>query len=316
MISLVTPSFIKIKYKPEDNILIETNFGKSNSSLKKKSLYGVDNGEDDEEGNTIVRDSETLNQEKLKLKNAAIEKFNEFNKMRNKLNKNKTGVKYTDSDEEIINEVELYKEQIGAEIKDDLADKRQAFLKMAAQQKLNNEKESELGKVQSGLIMPKKEVREKSYFSEIVENLNTTYEPDKYGQLNKLMNKKMEEKKDNKIQKIIDYSQGGLQTFKKQEEVKVEIQNEDDEEIEFNDDDTFTNKKRNRIVIEPKSKLVQPKQYSAMRKPPNRNEYDNNDLYDYDAMNIPGENSNFQYHDLSTKKYNKTDSKSRNLYEY
>ena len=318
MISLVTPSFIKIKYNPNESIVehgIPSNFNK----ITKDS----ENSDDNEDNtNTFVRDNDTLNSERKKYKNSVNEKFDQFNKMRSKLQKNKTGVKYTDSDEEIINEVEMYKEQIGAEIKDSLVDKREAFLKnVAQQQKLNNQKDSEFNKVESGLIKKKEATGEKSYFNEIVGNIGTTYDPEKYGELNKLMSQKVEEKKDNKINKNIDYSTGGLQTFQNdtdpnQNEIQ-KFSNYDDREVDLEDEDEFISKKRNRIVIEPKSKiLIQPKQYSAMRRPPNRNDYDyNEDPYDYDSTNIPGDNKFSEYHDLSLKK-TVNDSKRKNLYEY
>ena len=83
------------------------------------------------------------------------------------------------------------------------------------------------------------------------------------------------------------------------------------------DDDNFIQKKRNRIVIEPTPKSKIPKQYGVMKRPPNRNDYDyNEDPYDFDSSNIPGDrnNSYIKYEDLGTKKYES--GKSKNVYEY
>jgi hypothetical protein len=130
-----------------------------------------------------------------------------------------------------------------------------------------------------------------------------------------LLYEKQNERKDNKIDKKIDYSHGGLQTFKRNEEnINEEIAeyNEDNDNADF--DDEFINKKRARIVIEPKKQKI----YGAVKidnkKSSNFNfDYTNND-FDYDSTFIPGMGS-LDEDNLEVKKSIK-DSVKKNIYDY
>jgi hypothetical protein len=172
-ISHVTPSHIKIKYKSPDEMLKEhfkpVEVRKDELELKKRNITSI---------------ADTLQQ---------------FNKFKKKL----ADQKFVDSDEEIIDEINNYKDNLTKEIYDeDFMQKKMEFKK--AMMKNNSDFDEGQG---GGLIKPK------SYFEEIVEHIGEEYNPSKYTGIHTALEQRSK-KQDIKV----DYSTGGLQTFNKEVE--------------------------------------------------------------------------------------------------
>lgn len=234
---MATPSHIKIKFKTDEELLLEkeSNLQNIQNSLAQKEKQKAEkNFEDEEESNAlgIKRDQDALDKEQRR-KKKAFSVFDVVNKMNEKI-KIESTKKFTDSDEEILDEVKQFKESIGREIQDELKQKTEDFKKMAL--KINceiTEKDSLLHNKTGGLITNTNKSdlhainnsnnnviannNSKTYFEEIIGNIGQgEFDIEKYQEINKVLTRKNESKWDKRKQTTeIDYSKGGLQTFEK-----------------------------------------------------------------------------------------------------
>jgi pSer/pThr/pTyr-binding forkhead associated (FHA) protein len=321
LISFVTPSFIKIKFKDDANKPL---VGPTVPVNTEKAEF-VDNNEDIEQAHNVKslsRDTEALKnpQQQMKKKKKEgnlIEYLQKFDKMKKKW-QNQAFKKFTDSDEEILEEAETFKNRIDEEIADELKEKRKVVLKEIEKLKMYQEKFGEKGKEEEeesgGLIIKKKTKEEgNSYFNEIINNIGKTeFDIGNYSSLNSLINKKQDDKNKKKIDKNIDYSVGGLQTFLDENLKQLDPQNKEvkymDDDVDFlEDNENFHKKKRERYIEAPTNKLPK-KVYGVTPKPVSRNQDDQDEEYDYDAVFIPQDKYS-KGHDLSgnERKYRKNE---------
>ena len=197
--------------------------------------------------------------------------------------------KFTDSDEEIMEEVDNFKEIIAREVDKDESFKKKVeeFKKnMTLQKNKTDDNENHKG----GLILDnrldnkrKEKVlnRSENIFGEIVQNLsNAEFNMNNYSEIRNVIHKKKDERVTQQNAEI-DYSKGGLQTFTNY----------------LNDQETnndLLNLKREREM------------YGPTKKPQNRNMEEENeaDLNDYDAIYTVGEKIRTE-HDVSSNPYTK-----------
>jgi hypothetical protein len=179
LISLVTPSYIKIKYKSAEELEREKEQQQFKQPERRDELY-------DTKKKNVATISDTLQQ---------------FNKFKRKLAEQN----YVDSDEQIIDEINNYKDTLTRELYDEEFTKRTEEFKKTLLKGKNDFDDNEVE--EGGLIKPK------NYFEEIVDNIGEEFNISKYSGIKSVMEKKAEKKQDAQI----DYSIGGLQTFKKEE---------------------------------------------------------------------------------------------------
>ena len=269
---------------------------------------------------SLIRDTAALlNPELIKKQKKTdgnlVDYLNKFDKMKKKY-QGQTFKKFTDSDEEVLEEAETYKNRIDVEIADDLKEKRKVVLKEIEKLKIYKEKMAEKSKEDEevgGLIIKKKlDEDNNSYFDEIITNIGNDFDMNNYSHLNTIINKKQDDKNKKRIDKNIDYSVGGLQTFlnQNQTEVNPEIKHtEEEKDLDFTDEnDMFQKKKRERYIEVNSNSMVRKKVYGVTPKPVSRNQVQNDEEYDYDATFITQEQFSKGY-DLTSKekKYKKAD---------
>jgi pSer/pThr/pTyr-binding forkhead associated (FHA) protein len=321
LISFVTPSFIKIKFKDDGNKPL---VGPTVPVNTEKAEF-VDDNEDTEQAHNVKslsRDTEALKNpqpqiKKKKKEGNLIEYLQKFDKMKKKW-QNQAFKKFTDSDEEILEEAETFKNRIDEEIADELKEKRKVVLKEIEKLKIYQEKLSEKGRddeeESGGLIIKKKPKEEgSSYFNEIINNIGKTeFDIGNYSNLNSIINKKQDDKNKKKIDKNIDYSVGGLQTFLDENLKQLDSQNKEvkymDDDVDFlEENENFQKKKRERYIEAPSNKLPK-KVYGVTPKPVSRNLDDQDEEYDYDAVFIPQDKYS-KGHDLTgnERKYRKNE---------
>ena len=282
---------------------------------------------DDEESNAlgIVRDQETLDKEKKKKKNSSVlDVVNKIKKINQKI-QIESMKKFTESDEEILDEVQQYKEKIDREIEDDIKIKKEEFKKIAM--KNIEYKDENINKAVGGLISNPEKRKEKAedltYFEEIINNINQeNFDIEKYTGINKLLTKKNDDKWDKRNnQEEVDYSKGGLQTFEKKKEFGLILNKPKTEEDYFDEEEEqnvygdysqeyLLNKKRVRNNTQENLCLnglnVQKKVYGATLKPKSRNvDEEDIDEKEVDAFFMPSEKCNME-HDINTNPF-KTD---------
>ena len=206
-----------------------------NSLAQKQKTIKAPINSDDEELNAlgVRRDQDDLDKER-KRKNQSVS--NVFNKMNQKI-QIESLKKITDSDEEMLGEVENYKEYIGREIEGEMKQKTEEFKKIALKNNNENtEKDTIYTAKAGGLItnMNKKDEKNISddntynnnnvnnknsntYFEEIIGNIGQgEFDINKYSEINKVLTRKNEVKWDKRNQNAeVDYTKGGLQTFDK-----------------------------------------------------------------------------------------------------
>jgi len=288
LLSLVTPSYLKIKASnpSEDKNLKE-------SYMRKEQSIRSSDG-------SIIRDQGTLDKEKThnKKKNlkSVADTIAKLTKIRKKMEVENFNKKFTDSDEEIIEEVQNFRETLGKEVVMDesFRKKLEEFKKNLNNPKSKNDDSEDIYK--GGLILDKRsdarkqdqnKFKNENLFSEIIDNLNTKdFNLENYSEIRNVLYKKKEDKA-NKKNIEIDYSKGGLQTFQNY----------------LNDLESRTgllNNKRER------EKGI----YGPSKKPEDRNqeeETNQTDDNDYDAIYTVGEKMT-EEHDISSnpfKKYNR-----------
>jgi hypothetical protein len=258
LLSLVTPSHIKIKYKGDEEI--EKNITKPQVVTSESKL--------------------PQDQNKKKKSESIAETVNRLNKMSKKLSQ-ENGRKVTDSDEELMGVVENYKDMIGKEVEMDenFQRKIEEFKRSINHGSKKESKEED----KAGLIVnmsnnsqhDKKDnsAFRENLFEEIVNNLsNPNFDIGNYNLINKFFNTK-DKNKQSSIE--IDFSSGGLQTFKS--------------------DSDFTQRKRDR----------EDKKYGVTPRPQERNvqeQAEENDENDYDVIYTVGENMGKE-HDLNVNRY-------------
>jgi hypothetical protein len=258
LLSLVTPSHIKIKYKGDEEI--EKNITKPQVVTSESKL--------------------PQDQNKKKKSESIAETVNRLNKMSKKLSQ-ENGRKFTDSDEELMGVVENYKDMIGKEVEMDenFQRKIEEFKRSINHGSKKESKEED----KAGLIVSlnnnsqhdKKDnsAFRENLFEEIVNNLsNPNFDIGNYNLINKFFNTK-DKNKQSSIE--IDFSSGGLQTFKS--------------------DSDFTQRKRDR----------EDKKYGVTPRPQERNvqeQAEENDENDYDVIYTVGENMGKE-HDLNVNRY-------------
>lgn len=282
LLSLVIPSHLKIKATNDDKNI--------------KDFYKKDHGNNQITHNTIVRDQGTLDKEKThKKKNieTVADTIAKLNKIRKKMELANFNKKFTDSDEEIIEEVDNFKELLTKEaVMDENFQKKIEEFKRNINNKSNHLEDVEDNQ-KGGLILdPRTKTRVKEYikpknenlFGEIIENLNKSeFNMSNYSEIQNVLIKKSEEKASKKNMEI-DYSKGGLQTFHNYLN-------------EMESRSGLLNNKRGREI------------YGPSKKPESRNtqeKVNQDDLNDYDAIYTVGERIT-QEHDVSSnpfKKYN------------
>jgi DNA repair exonuclease SbcCD ATPase subunit len=178
LISLVTPSHIKIKYKDEHEQLRQQARSIPNPDLKNDEIH------DDK---------------KRKKMTSMVDTIQQFTKLKKKVSLQK----HVDSDDEIIEEMNNYQESLGREVNDaDFMQKKEEFKKalIKAKEEFENQEEEQSG----GLIKSSN----KNYFEEIIENIGEEFNPNKYAGIQTAL-----DKKDRGQQFNIDFSVGGLQSF-------------------------------------------------------------------------------------------------------
>ena len=319
LISFVTPSFIKIKFKDDAKKPI---VGPTVPVPSERTEY-LDTNEDVEykhNSTSLMRDTDALlnpemPKKKKKLEGNLVEYLHKFDKMKKKY-QGQVLKKFTESDEEILDEAESYKNRIDVEIADDLKEKRKVVLKEIEKLKIHKEKMAdnpkEAGDETGGLIIKKKPKDDKNiYFDEIIQNIgNTDFNIDNYSNLNSLINKKQDDKNKNKIDKNIDYSIGGLQTFLNEnlkETSRKDVKYMDDDMDFVDQNDVYHKRKRERYNDINENK-PQKRIYGVTPKPLSRNQNDNDEEYDYDAVFLPQDHFK-KGHDISgnEKKYRKNE---------
>jgi len=343
---LATPSHIKIKFKSDEELLREkeTNLQNIQNSLaQKEKQKSHTNAEYDEESNAfgIKRDQEALDKEMRKRKkNFSV--FDAVNKMNEKI-KIESTKKFTDSEEEILDEVKLYQESIGREIEDEMKHKAEEFRKVALKSTTENtDKDAFLNNKAGGLITNTNKNNSsggnRTYFEEIIGNIGQgEFEIDKYKEINKVLTRKNEEKWDKRNQTAeIDYSKGGLQTFDKSKQGKKEygllLNNSDNkndstgndyEEAYFDEEEenelkelqgdvyaeSLLSRKRNREELANPFLEFAPKKkvFGAPQKPKSRNiQEEDVDENDYEAFHMPQDKFKVE-HDINTSYLYKRD---------
>ena len=280
LLSLVTPSHLKLT--------------QSNNEINIKEYYKKEKLKFDA-SNSIVRDQGTLDKEKSLSKKKNVESIADtmikIGKIKRRMEDAYNSKKFTDSDEEIMEEVDNFKDIIAKEVEKDegFRKKVEEFKKTLIIQKNKTEEIQENQK--GGLILDsrienkrKEKVvpRNENIFGEIVQNLkNSEFNIDNYSDIRNVIHKKKEERTSQQNVEI-DYSKGGLQTF-----------NNYLKDQETNNG--LLNIKREREV------------YGATKKPQNRNmlEEDNeNELNDFDAIYTVGEKISTE-HDISSNPFRK-----------
>jgi len=290
------------------------NLEKQNNQKKySENQMSAQNKQEESNSLGIKRDQETLDKEKKKKKNISI--FDVVNKMNEKI-KIESTKKFTDSDEEILDEVKQLQEKIGKEIEDEMKTKTEEFKKIALKNSLEiKERNSDLtNKNIGGLITNNKNIyqskndenynQQNTCFEEIISNITQgEFDINKYSEINKVLSKKNEVKWDKRNQSNdIDYSKGGLQTFEKNKKTdyglilnsnkKEEEEYFDEEENEINNlqgdiyQDSYLNRKRDReLNSNPYLDLAKKKVYGVVQKPKSRNiEEEKIDENDYEAF--------------------------------
>jgi hypothetical protein len=287
LLSLVTPSYLKIKASnPSEDFNLKEFYLRKEQAAKTS-------------GGGIIRDQGTLDKEKTQNKKKNVQSVADtmakLTKIRKKFEIENLNKKFTDSDEEIIEEVQNFREILGKEVvMDESFRKKLEEFKKNLNQKSKNDDSEDIQK--GGLILDnrsnvriKDQVKNKNenLFSEIIENLNTKdFNLENYSDIKNVLYKKKEDRA-NKSNKQIDYSKGGLQTF----------QNYLDD---VESGSGLLNNKRER------EKDI----YGPSKKPENRNqeeEINQIDDNDYDAIYTVGEKMT-EEHDISSnpfKKYNR-----------
>jgi pSer/pThr/pTyr-binding forkhead associated (FHA) protein len=176
LLSLVTPSHIKIKYKSNEE-------GGGGYKPEPAVVAPKTNVDDSKKKKKVTSVADTLAQ------------FSKFKQK--KINEQK----YADSDEEIIDEIQQYRDNLA--INDpDFLQKKEEFRKAL----LRAQNEVEEVENTGGLI---KSSTTKNYFEEIVNNIGEEYDPQKYSGIKSVIEAKNKKGRDTGI----DYSAGGLQTF-------------------------------------------------------------------------------------------------------
>ncbi len=321
LISLVTPSHIKIKFKVGDDT--NNNLAKIINQTK-ENFEDEDINEDNNENNKgFKRDIDGLEKEKRKKQNSSI--LNVFNKINDKIIL-ESSKKFTDSDEEIFEGVKQYRENIENEIKDDIQQIRAEFKKNALKNELKND---DIKNNPGGLIKKKQESKENenNYFESIIENINQDeFDLNKYREINKILTRKNEQKWNNRgDNNEIDYSKGGLQTFeRKNKEYGLIIKNKNnnldedenifDEDREYNDNEYLGHKrdreelnednpyeKANNLNLKDSYKI-----YGATFKPKERNYDEEDDDNEYESRFLP-EDKHMVEHDLNKENKYKND---------
>lgn len=257
LIALVTPSYIKIKCKPDDE-----NVDRTKDNIKRQI--------------NIPQQQSELKKKKGMASNSVADTIQKMLKLKKKLTTVSSGgpKKFTDSDEEVLEEVEKIKNKIGKEIEMDDDFKRQVEQLKKSINTYKNNQPDKLEQEAGGLILNtnyKKETKfnnntkeSLSYFDEIIKNMeNSNFDIDNYSNIKS--NLKQQEKNTKKINIEIDLTTGGLQ-----------LSNSND-----------LNRKRNRDDNEDNKTNV----YGVTSKPSNRDEEENeiNDINDYDACYAIGE---------------------------
>lgn len=277
----------------------------------------------------IKRDHESLDKEKKKKKPPSL--LNVVNKMNQLINiENKK--KFTDSDEEILEEVEQFKELLGKQIEDDMKLKKEEFKKIALKNldvNTNDKNQNPLAnKTVGGLILPNKNAavaveqpvnQEKNYFEEIINNISQDdFNIEKYSEINKVLTRKNEDKwNKRKALEEVDYSTGGLQTFEKKPNKEYGLilnpsrnteeeyfETEENPENIYGEDQNYLNKKRQRMEASYNKYLdisnTKHKVYGATQKPKSRNiEQEEFDENDYEANYMPSDKYKIE-HDISS----------------
>jgi hypothetical protein len=288
LLSLVTPSHLKIKASnPSDDKNLKEFYNRKEQSIKNSS-------------GSIVRDQGTLDKEKSQNKKKNVQSVADtiakLTKIRKKMEDENFNKKFTDSDEEIIEEVDNFKETLTKEVimDENFRKKVEEFKRNINNQKTKKEDSDDNQK--GGLILDNRtqikrkqqvNVKSENLFGEIIENLNRKeFSLENYSEIRNVFNKKKEERL-GKQNLEIDYSKGGLQTFHNY----------------LNDLESgsgLLNNKRQREL------------YGPSKKPENRNvqeEVNQIDINDYDAIYTVGEKMTDE-HDISSnpfRKYNRDD---------
>lgn len=284
LVSLVTPSHIKIKF----------------NNINKASIPRIkdDNNDNQKSSQGFSRDQETLDSfdnnlnKKKKIYSSITDSISQFSKIHKRFESEVQQRKY-DSDEEIIDNVEKYKEQISKGMEQQLAEKGKEFkdfiAKTTKSENLQNAKGglvvNDVNNSNSILNIDDSNINkdQKTVFEEIIGNIsNTEFDINKYQGMTEILSRKNESKR-NKIQVDINFNEGGIQTFEK--------------------NDQLTGNKRQRD--QQNDVVNSTKVYGTSVKPINRNaESEEIDYDDYDAFNMP--NIKKEEHDVSVnplKKY-------------
>jgi len=233
--------------------------------------------------------------------------------------------KFTDSDEEILDEVKIYQEKIGKEIEDEIKLKTEEFKKIALKN-IDKKEKSELGLSKSiGGLIPsttgeskKQDFIQNTCFEEIIGNIGQAqFDIENYSEINKVLTRKNEQKWERRNQSTeVDYTKGGLQTFEKKnkKEYGLLINSESKSENEYFDEgeneinnlcgdiyqDSYLNRKRVRDEnSNPYLELPIKKIYGVSSKPKSRNiEEQVIDDNDYEAFYMPEDKYKIE-HDIN-----------------
>lgn len=264
LLSLVTPSHIKIKYKGDEEL---------EKSIPKPAAMTID--------------TKLLSDPNKKKKSESIaDTVSRLNKLSKKLSQENER-KFTDSDEELMGVVENYKDMIGKEVEMDenFQRKIEEFKRSINHGVKKDTQEQDKGGlivnwgVSSQIKNEKKDdsIFKENLFDEIVNNLsNPNFDIANYDLINKVFNNTKDKKKQSTLE--IDFTSGGLQTFRR--------------DSEFTD---FTHKKRER----------EEKKYGVSQRPQDRNaqeQPEENDENDYDVIYAVGQNMGKE-HDLNVNRY-------------
>lgn len=284
LMSLVTPSHLKIKFKTAEEEEA-SNISSANPQTK-----------------TQTTTTATIDSKQKKKKAESI--FDTVSKL-NKLSKKQAEEKvknHVDPDEEYNEEIENFKKSLEKQIEMDDNFKRKVeefkkSLKRGADK--SNKEETRGGLIisnrnktedeEDGRAKDSENITISNAFEEIIENIDQpVFEMKNYSQISNVFTKK--KRNDKKMTELeIDFSTGGLQTFNDYLD-KLE----DDASLNKNHATTsgdFIQKKRDRPV------------YGAVSKPADRN-VDEEEVQDYDAIYTVGEKSRVE-HSLNSNLYNK-----------